>query len=79
VLKLLARTGHVTEAELQDKVWPGIHVAQSNTVKTTVSAVRKALKRAIAKATGERFCDDPVPLLDRGPGCTAWGLALPEN
>jgi hypothetical protein len=79
VLEALARArGNVlTLAALQNQCW-GDTVTGEETIRSAIKAARNALRRAI-QATGVP-CErgfNPLPVVDRGAGRTAWRLQLP--
>jgi DNA-binding response OmpR family regulator len=65
----------LTLGALQEQVWKD-SVTGQETVRSAVSDARQALRRAI-KAVNLQGPADPLPLVDRGHGLTAWRLDLP--
>jgi hypothetical protein len=64
--------------EIRSRIWQDFLV-DDGTIRTTVHAARAALRRALVDQGLP--CDqdfDPIPLVDRGTGRTAWRLQLPE-
>jgi hypothetical protein len=65
-------------AEIRSRIWQD-SLVDEGTIRTTVHAARTALRRALV---AKRLpCDqdfDPIPVVDRGTGRTAWCLQLPE-
>jgi hypothetical protein len=79
VLKALAKArGNVlTLVELRDHCWDGSIIGEE-TIRSAVKFARAVLRQAI-KESGVR-CQpghDPLPIVDRGMGQTAWRLQLP--
>jgi DNA-binding response OmpR family regulator len=79
VLQALARAWKnvLTLAALQNQCW-GDTVVGEETVRSAVKVARAALRRAI-QGSGISCADglDPIPVVDRGTGRTAWRLQLP--
>ena len=77
VLKALwqAQGKTLTLVALQRTVWADSTTGQE-TVRSAVSAVRQAVRRAF-KAININGPDDPLQLVERGQGLTAWHLDLP--
>lgn len=76
VLQALAEAvgNTITLDDLNRKIWQGSIVGQE-TMRSAVKAARRALRNAI-QATGADGPEDPIPVVDRGPGRTAWRLDL---
>jgi hypothetical protein len=65
----------ITLKELQDKVWTDSEAGEE-AVRSAVMTARKALRKAL-RAAHIQSTEDPILLVDRGTGFTAWRLNLP--
>ena len=65
----------LTLAALRDNVWSDAVIGEE-TIRSAVKATRKALRESIA-ALDIEGPSDPLPVVDRGTGRTAWRLDLP--
>ncbi|HJZ57856.1 MAG TPA: hypothetical protein VKE74_23050 [Gemmataceae bacterium] len=72
-----SRWKRLTQQALIKQVWQDTSPSEEN-VRSTISHARTALVNLLKKA-GVKRPGDPIPVVDRGTGRTAWALLIPEK